>query len=556
MTKKKSTASKKPPARTKPKSKAAKSTKKDVIVEESQALSEDVTSSYDDVPYESYPYPQTHPQHLSALGKIFGLDTPDIENAKILELGCAAGGNIIPLAMDYPKAEFVGIDLSKEQIEKGQQQIKGLGLKNIKIQHKSIADINAKTGKFDFIICHGVFSWVPDDIAGKILDICSKNLTPNGLAIVSYNCLPGWSAVRSVRDMMLFHTKRFSEPHEKALQAKKLVEFLYQNSAENSPYKGILENERNVLNRTSSDYVLHEYLEDDNNPYYFHDFMTLADKNDLQYVADTNIATMFAGNLPKKAFDQLSALNNIIQQEQYMDFIRNRRFRNTILTHKKRNISRKILPENIENIYISCSLIPESDVAPNHDKVRFKAANGNMAVTVSAPTIKHLLKLLSEQSGKPMLVNDTISEAISFTKPDNAEETRLNIIDSIAQLILRGTIKIASEPENWVTEISEKPAVYPLALYQTSQPDVQWVTNAKRHKIRVNPITSLTLSLADGTRTVDNIVKEVATKAKERGIQVKKDKKVVTDPDLIKESLTKVVKSTLKEAAQKALLVA
>ena len=138
---------------------------------------------------------------------------PKIETSRVLELGCASGGNLIPHAVNYPKGQYVGVDLSKTQIDSGLEQVKSLGLKNIELKCCSITDIDESFGKFDYIICHGVISWVPDFVRDKIFEISSKNLSKNGIAYISYNTLPGWNMVRSIRDMMLYHAKDLSLIH-------------------------------------------------------------------------------------------------------------------------------------------------------------------------------------------------------------------------------------------------------------------------------------------------------------------------------------------------------
>ena len=69
-------------------------------------------TSYDEVPYESFPFPQTHPDHLATLGRLFAIQPPPLERCRVLELGCASGGNLIPMAVAMPQAEFFGVDLS------------------------------------------------------------------------------------------------------------------------------------------------------------------------------------------------------------------------------------------------------------------------------------------------------------------------------------------------------------------------------------------------------------------------------------------------------------
>jgi cyclopropane fatty-acyl-phospholipid synthase-like methyltransferase len=147
-------------------------------------------TSYDEVPYESHPFPQTHPDRLATIATLLGLRPPPVQRCRVLELGCAAGGNLIPMALGLPQSSFVGIDLSAVEVAEGQQLIAQLGLKNVQLRHLSILDAGPDLGRFDYILCHGVYSWVPTAVQDKILDVCKHNLSPHGVAYVSYNTLP------------------------------------------------------------------------------------------------------------------------------------------------------------------------------------------------------------------------------------------------------------------------------------------------------------------------------------------------------------------------------
>ena len=139
------------------------------------------TNSYDEVPYESHPYPQTHPSRLFTIATLFGLSPPPVENARVLELGCAAGGNIIPMAEAFPNATFVGIDLSARQVADGQKTIADAGLTNVTLRHANILDLEPDSGPLDYILCHGVFSWVPDTVRDKIFSLAAGHLAPPAL---------------------------------------------------------------------------------------------------------------------------------------------------------------------------------------------------------------------------------------------------------------------------------------------------------------------------------------------------------------------------------------
>ena len=149
-------------------------------------------TSYDEVPYLSLPSSYTHPARSAAIAALFGLAPPAVATARILELGCSTGGNLLPLAEIYPQSAIVGVDLSQEQISYGTRIIQTLGLKNIRLLQQSIADLGDDAGAFDFIICHGVFSWVPRAVQDKIMEVCARHLSANGIAYIDYNTYPGW----------------------------------------------------------------------------------------------------------------------------------------------------------------------------------------------------------------------------------------------------------------------------------------------------------------------------------------------------------------------------
>jgi cyclopropane fatty-acyl-phospholipid synthase-like methyltransferase len=143
------------------------------------------STPYDLVPYDNFPSAQTHPDRMATVAILWGLEPPAVDRCRILEIGCAAGGNLIPMAVGLPQSSFFGIDLSARQIADGQRVVTELGLKNIELKQIDILDVSPEWGEFDYIICHGIYSWVPATVQDKILDICQQNLSPNG-----GTCLP------------------------------------------------------------------------------------------------------------------------------------------------------------------------------------------------------------------------------------------------------------------------------------------------------------------------------------------------------------------------------
>jgi 2-polyprenyl-3-methyl-5-hydroxy-6-metoxy-1,4-benzoquinol methylase len=192
--------------------------------------------SYDLLPYESKAIPQSHPARLAAIAKIFGLTAKPVHAARVLELGCASGGNIIPMALNHPEAKFVGVDVSPKQVAAGLARIEKMGLQNLELLCKSFSDLSADAGKFDYIICHGVFSWVPRALQDAIFELCQKHLSPKGIAYISYNVLPGWRMLQPLRDAFAAALPRGVEGAERAHEAAQLLSFLSVASPSNGVY--------------------------------------------------------------------------------------------------------------------------------------------------------------------------------------------------------------------------------------------------------------------------------------------------------------------------------
>ena len=169
---------------------------------------------YDLVPYSSHPFDQSHPDRLATIAHLLGMAAPAVETANVLELGCASGGNILPMAEQLPRSRLLGIDGSKRQIEIGLDSTRQAGLDNVELRHQNILDFD-DVGPFDFIISHGVLSWVAPDVQERIFQIVAESLAPNGIAYISYNTYPGWHVRRMIRDIMLYRARSFDAPTEK-----------------------------------------------------------------------------------------------------------------------------------------------------------------------------------------------------------------------------------------------------------------------------------------------------------------------------------------------------
>src|SRR6266567_8093421 len=150
--------------------------------------------SYDRVHYPAKPYHVTRPDHLELFGWLFGMRPRPADEARVLEIGCGTGENVLLAAECFPRARFVGVDLSPSQIDAGRRTQAALGLDNVELRSFDLTRIDAEFGEFDYIVAHGVYSWVPAPVREALLEVMRQRLAPQGIAFVSANVKPGWFA--------------------------------------------------------------------------------------------------------------------------------------------------------------------------------------------------------------------------------------------------------------------------------------------------------------------------------------------------------------------------
>ena len=297
---------------------------------------------YKELGYKSYPFPFTTPAYLEAYGTLVDLKPPTAKTARVLELGATYGGNIISQAMHNPEATFVGIELSQDQVEKGNKIISDAKLDNVSLLQGDILNFDESLGNFDYIIAHGFYSWISDEMKDKLLDIISHHLADNGIAYVSYNTYPGWHTMEEVRQLMLFANRGHDEltHKEKVLRGKTVGSLVgaqilnYDNLKErNSKFLGAL---RSVMQKDDY-YVGHDHLEPHNDPCYFYQFNDHLKAHNLSYVCDADLTLSMVRTYDESIADKLEKLapNSQADQEQYLDFMLDTTFRKSIICKER-----------------------------------------------------------------------------------------------------------------------------------------------------------------------------------------------------------------------------
>lgn len=515
---------------------------------------------YDEIPYESHPYAQTHPSRLAVVATMFGLNPPPVETCRVLELGCASGGNIIPIAEAFPQTRWVGIDLSARQIADGRQLVDKLGLKNVELRCASITDVDESFGQFDYIISHGVFSWVPTEVREKLLDVCATRLAPNGVAYISYNTYPGWHMRGMIRDMMQYHAGRFPEPRKRVEQARALLDFLASSVRQEGPYSALLKTELEHLRKQADHYLFHEYLEQVNDPLYFHQFVAMAGRHRLRYLGEARIGTMVVGNFGPDVQKTLQALAaDQVQTEQYLDFLRNRMFRETLLVHQDAVPDWMIQPERVRRLHLASGGNPAGKGEPDirsDAPIQYQSRSG-MALSTNKPLMKAAMQVLVRRWPGTIPFEELLREArdaLGRPAGTEADDARNLATGLVSTYISSDLIELHAVPVAVARTPGEKPEAIPSARVQAAA-GATAVPNRRHELAMLSDLDQRLLPLLDGTRDRAALLDRLTEKAVSGDLRVQRDGRPLSDPADLREALTAVLGPTLDSLASRALLV-
>jgi methyltransferase-like protein/2-polyprenyl-3-methyl-5-hydroxy-6-metoxy-1,4-benzoquinol methylase len=465
-------------------------------------------TSYDDLPYGAATHPTTHPDRLATIATLFGAAPPRVATCRVLELGCARGMNLLPMAVELPNASFLGIDLSAVQIADGQKIVEQLGLENLELRQASILDVDGDYGQFDYVICHGVFAWVPPEVQQKILQICAGQLTDQGVAQVSYNTYPGWHLRGLVREMLLYHSSGVADPTLRTAAARALLDFLAEAAGEHSPYGRILNEERALLARLPDYYVFHEHLESNNQPLYFHEFAAWAAESGLQYLGDADPPTMGHFNFPANVQEVLRRLSgSIVQAEQYMDFLRNRMFRQSLLMREGVPLSRTVQPDVLRALRVASPARVDETAELAPDETRFVAGRTRETLTTKDPILRGALLRLGDAWPASLPYADLVAD-VSAGLDAAAERVAGLMAPSLLRLYLSSRLlELHVSPPAFVTAPDGRPAASPLARLQAGASSE--VTNLRHETVRLDDVERLVLRRLDGTVTREALLADL-----------------------------------------------
>ena len=472
--------------------------------------------SYDEVPYPDLCHAPTHPGRIGAVARLLNVRSAPAERCRVLEIGCAGGGNLVPMAHGLPESTFVGLDLSTAQVDAARDFSRSLGLRNVEFHAVDVKDFPADVGTFDYVIAHGVYSWVPREARDAILTICRRNLSPTGVAYVSYNTLPGWHLILMVREMMLFHARDITDPRRRARAGRELIVRLQSMipDSDRSAFASFLD----VFAQTrvgrfegNEDWqdaaLLHDELSLINEPVYVHQFVEHLQDHGLQYLADATFPQARTHDLTEDAVAQLYEMGtDPVAYEQYLDHVLHQTFRRTLLCHEEVEIRRTPRAADVTDLYIAS----RARLLGNEDgTAEFAAEDGSTFLTEDPLTVA-ALSYLHETSPQPIHFPALLGEARRRTKTAEPEQTlrsRLST-DLLRAAIRSGELaELTTHAPNMVPVPSARPLASPVLRFQARRS--RFVATARHEQVELTGLSLAVVPLLDGRRTHQDLLGEL-----------------------------------------------
>jgi SAM-dependent methyltransferase len=442
---------------------------------------------YEAVPYPGHAFAQTHPDRLATLAALFGLDAAAPADCRLLEIGCGDGGNLLPMAQALPRSTFVGIDTSPSAIAHARRIADEVALDNVEFHEVGIEQFQAPAASFDYAIAHGVFSWIPEHVRDRLLALVAHVLDEQGVGYVSYNAMPGARVPQTLRELLRLKLEGVTDPAERMARARRLLAML----AGPDGNATVLGAEAAMLRDRPDALLFHDALADINVPFFFHEFAALAAGHGLQYLAEANFLEMQGDVLPQDLQLELSAEEDVVRQEQLLDYVKVRRFRQTLLCRAEVELDRVLRVERIADFGVSSPTRGVAEDPANPGRVTFGAPGGSRLTTEDEAVIG-VLRLAGERWPAAVRVRDALGEAGS---PEVLERVGLALLRCYAANLVQLHVHLPQ----LVTHVSERPEASPLARLQVREQAE--IANLRHATIPMGDDTGRRLlSLLDGTR--------------------------------------------------------
>ena len=440
----------------------------------------------------------------------------------MLELGCGDGGNLLSLAQALPGASFVGIDAAAGAIARGSELARAAGLQNVRLRQGDLEELPDESWgeSFDYILSHGVYSWIPPRARVGLLAGVRRHMAAEGIAYVSYNAYPGSHLRDMARDILGYHVRNIEDPQAKLAAAQSLMATIVA-IEEPSPYARMLREHLGRMLSYSDALLFHDDLAEISTPFYFYEFMEHAAHHQLAFLSEANLFESQMREVPESAGSLMEGLgDDVLVREQYLDFFKNRMFRQTLLCHADAPVSRELDERQVEH-FVVCSQARAQDGEDEQagggegkgelDNEIFTTPEG-FSLTTSEPLVRAAMRVLAQAWPAAVDFPTLLARAVEAAGPQAPRElvaARLRVV--LLQAYLARIVMLQTTAPPLRAQPGERPRASPLARAQAAA-GTAVVSSLLHANARLEgELEPRLLALLDGTRDRQTLVNTLAS---------------------------------------------
>lgn len=459
-----------------------------------------MSNAYDE---KEYPYAvrsSTHPALLGALSQLMGRTPAPFRSCRVLEIGAGDGVNLASMAAAAPHSQFVGLDLSERAVDRGKALIAEAGLDNVRLECLDLRDMEAPPQSFDYIIAHGVYAWTSEDVRESIMALCGRLLSRRGVAMISYNALPGCRLRQAVRDLLRSATAGLDEPEQKLMAARDAASFYIEHWPKNEALPAALAAEARDLLERPDGLIFHDELGDVYEPQLVSHVVAKSRAHGLDYLCDGDLSLvagalwdddMWTRCLPRSGGD-------FVAFEQVRDFIETRYFRRSLFCRAGAPLERRFAPERLVGLYLEGPLEAFDGESVAEGEYAFKTVRGG-EISTRDPAFAAAMRRLGEAFPTALPIAELAGDRLAA--------------DALLRLFVMGMARLMTEPLPVGRDYGQKPFASPLARAQ-ARLGANSATTYRHTEVGIEGEDARRfLSLLDGTRTIDEIANEMAASA-------------------------------------------
>jgi methyltransferase-like protein/SAM-dependent methyltransferase len=457
--------------------------------------------------YEALPFAETHPDHLGAIGTLFGIHPTPPKRFRLLEIGTATGGNILPMAAAFPECDFVAIDRAEQSLAVAKNHAERARISNLVLHLADVRDFEDEPESFDYIVCHGVYSWIPNDARIALRRLIRRHLAPAGIAYLSFNTLPGWHLRGSLRDMLRREVRGIEAQSDRVAKARAFLEFMATNFESSDPARTWLSSELAILSEMSDHYLLGEHLVEHNQPEYLEDFVRDMDADKLAFVTDAHAPLVFPERLGSEAVRSLRERGrDFLTMQQSLDLVELRCFRRAVLCRDDASLDRRVVASRIQPLAVRSRLEPVNDAPDLSEGIKVSFKGLSTAITTDQAPLKAALVELAARAPRGMMFESLVSlVATRLGSSVLKDDVRARLSRNVLGLYTKGALDLWSTEKPIAYDVEDAPRAFSFARYQAEQGS-EFCTTLLHEAVRVDTFDRALVKRLDGTHDLAALV--------------------------------------------------